>query len=92
MTASAILANHIQGNINFPTTMRSTPSLATSSGTNYWELYASGAYAFNALSGQQFHTNGCTLLKVNDITISAGDSCIVYTSNASATIDLNAEL
>ena len=92
MTASAILANHIQGNINFPTTMRSTPSLATSSGTNYWELYASGAYAFNALSGQQFHPNGCTLLKVNDITISAGDSCIVYTSNASATIDLNAEL
>jgi len=92
MTASAILANHIQGNINFPTTMRSTPSLATSSGTNYWEIYAGGSYRFDSLSGQQFHTNGCTLLKVNDITISEGDSCITYTSNAACTIDLNAEL
>ena len=92
MTAAAILANHIQGNINFPTTMRSTPSLATSTGTNYWEIYSSGSYAFNSLGGQQFHPNGCTLLKVDDITVSAGHSGIVYTSNASATIDLDAEL
>ena len=92
MTAAAILANHIQGNINFPTTMRSAPSFVASTGTNYYEIYSSGSYSFDSLGGQQFHTNGCTLLKVGDITVSAGHSGIVYTKNASSTIDLNAEL
>ena len=91
MTAAGILANYIQGNINFPTPMRAAPSMAASSGTNYYQLYSSNAASWNDLSGQQFHKNGCTLLK-NGATITSGHSAIVYSNNAAVTIDLDAEL
>ena len=91
MTASGILANFIQGNINFPTAMRAAPSLFASSGTDYYQLYSSNPASFNDISGQQFHTNGCTLLK-NGATITAGHAAIVYSNNAAVTIDFDSEL
>jgi hypothetical protein len=91
MTAAGILTNYIQGNINFPTRMRAAPSMAASSGTNYYQLYSTNAASWDDLSGQQFHKNGCTLLK-NGATITVGHAAIVYSNNAAVTIDLDAEL
>jgi len=91
MTAAGILTNYIQGNINFPTPMRAAPSMAASSGSNYYQLYSTSAASWDDLSGQQFHKHGCTLLK-NGATITSGHSAIVYSNNAAVTIDLDAEL
>jgi hypothetical protein len=91
MTAAGILTNFIQGNINFPTPMRVPPSMAASSGTDYYQLYSTSAASWDDLSGQQFHKNGCTLLK-NGATITAGHAAIVYSNNAAVTIDFDAEL
>ena len=91
MTAAGIIANYIQGNINFPTPMRAAPSFAASSGTNYYQLYSTNSASWDDLSGQQFHKNGCTLLK-NGATITSGHAAIVYSNNSAVTIDFDAEL
>jgi len=90
-TGAGILSNYMQGNIVFPTTMRTVPTLVSSTGSNYYQLYSGSSASFNSISGQQFHPNGCTLLN-NGVTISSGAAAIVYTNSASASIALTAEL
>jgi hypothetical protein len=81
----------MQGSIVFPTTMRTFPTLVSSTGSNYYQLYSGSSASFNSLSGQQFTPSGCTLLN-NGVTISSGAAAIVYTASASASIALTAEL
>ena len=93
MTASAILANYIQGSISFPVTMRSAPTFESSDGTNHFQIYSatSGAASFDAFGAQQQHINGITLLK-NGTSITAGQSAIVYTNSSSAFLNFDSEL
>jgi len=45
-------SNRIDATIHFPTTMRATPTITASSGTNYWYAYTGGSPDyFNAWSG-----------------------------------------
>jgi hypothetical protein len=90
-TGAGILTNYMQGNIVFPTTMRTFPTLVSSSGSNYYQLYSGSPANFNSISGQQFHPNGCTLLN-SSVTIASGAAAIVYTANVNAYIAFNAEL
>lgn len=90
-TGAGILGNYMQGSIVFPTTMRTVPTLVSSTGSNYYQLYSGSSASFNSISGQQFTPSGCTLLN-NGVTISSGAAAIVYTASASASIALTAEL
>jgi hypothetical protein len=90
-TGAGILGNYMQGSIVFPTTMRTVPTLVSSTGSNYYQLYSGSPASFNSISGQQFTPSGCTLLN-NGVTISSGAAAIVYTTSASASIALTAEL
>ena len=44
-------SNRIDATIHFPTTMRATPTMSASSGTNYWYAYTGSLDYFNAWSG-----------------------------------------
>ena len=91
--ATAILANYISGVITFPVTMRAAPSAVIASGSDYYREYSSGASGFSDFTGERLDVNSATLSKNGGgPSIAAGDSAIVYTNNASASISFDAEL
>jgi hypothetical protein len=91
--ATAILANYIAGVITFPVTMRAAPTLDIVSGTNYYEEYSGGSAEFDDFTGERLDTNSATLSKNGGgPTIAVGDSAIVYTNNASASISFDADM
>ena len=91
--AAAILANYITAVITFPVTMRAAPSAVIASGTGYYAEYSQGETAFSDFTGERLDVNSATLSKnAGGVSITAGDSTIVYTKNASSSISFDAEL
>lgn len=88
-TEATNIANTI---ITYPVTMRSTPTLDASSGTNYYTIRANGtAYFFNTLA-----FSGRQSASVADIygapTLASGIPGGIYTGNASSYVGFSAEL
>ena len=81
-------------NIYFPVTMRSTPSLVATSGTNYYLAYGNNTTttmtnAWNIFAPQN---NCCTLYAVATSSVTAGSAMRVLANNSSASIAVDAEL
>jgi hypothetical protein len=79
--------------ISFPITMRNTPNLSASSGTNYYIAETGGSLDyFNSWIINRTSTNGCFIYNASEITGVIGRGALIYTNNASASIAFNAEL
>lgn len=89
----AASASSVGGDIQFPVTMRITPTLDASSGTNYYNFYRSGALdAFNSLLLSIEHPNGGELYNSTEISSTAGHAGSIRTNNASAYVGFSARL
>jgi len=88
-----ITATEMQGQIHFPVTMRSAPSLVASSGTNYYGFVRNSADDFfNSLTITQAGTNGACVVNATEISGTAGHAGRLYANDASASIAFNSEL
>jgi hypothetical protein len=87
-TASVLVAY-----VNFPVTMRIAPTLAASSGTDYYAFDRNGALdTFNSLNLVSPSKNGTELFNSTEISGTVGHGGIVLTNNASASLAFTAEL
>jgi hypothetical protein len=79
--------------INFPVTMRTTPTLSASSGTDYYRAELNGGTDnFNSFTIVRPHSNGSSLFNSSEVAGTAGQAVQVYSINASASIAFSAEL
>jgi hypothetical protein len=79
--------------IQMPVTMRTTPTLVASSGTNYYEMVRNGAAdGFNSLTANNGNTNQSNLFNETEISGTAGQAGQFRTTNAAASIAWSAEL
>lgn len=91
--AAAYSASWAQGGVSFPTTMRTTPTLSTAAGTDYYTFYRnSGNDPFNSAGINQGNTTCCSLYNNSEISSTAGHAGWFITNNASATVDFSSEL
>ena len=88
--------DQVSGYIQFPTTMRSTPSIDHTNGDNYYRLgagnlggdkYIDGAWALQGATDQSTR-----IYATPQSTLTAGEPGLVDTTNASASIAFSAEL
>ena len=84
----------VRGIINFPCTMRTSPSLVSSSGTNYFRLQTVGGDdTFNTLLDAGPNTTTAFYLYINaNISGTAGNAGAMISNNASASLAFSAEL
>ena len=79
--------------VNFPVTMRTTPSLVASSGTNYYRFERNASSDdFNSLTIWNATPQSTGMYNNTDISGTAGWAGFIYTNNASASVAFNAEL
>jgi len=84
----------VRGVINFPCTMRSAPSLVSSSGTNHFRLQAVGADdEFNTLLDAGPTSTTAMYLFINsNVSGTAGTAGAIISNNASASLAFSSEL
>lgn len=88
-----ITASEMQLHAYFPTTMRATPTLVATSGTNYYDFVRNGADdLFNSLTIVQASTTGAGIGNATEISGTAGHAGRLVTNDASASIAFSAEL
>jgi hypothetical protein len=81
------------GYIQFPTTMRSTPTVYQNTGTAYYILYAGGATQnVSSFGFQDGGTTSIIIYGANAGSVTVGTAGWAETSNASALLGFNAEL
>ena len=81
------------GYVQFPTTMRSTPTVYQNTGTAYYILYAGGATQnVSSFSLQDGGPTSVIIWGTNSGSVTVGTAGWVETSNASALLGFNAEL
>ena len=70
--------------VSFPTTMRTTPSLTATSGTNCYLAYRNGSSDFvNSIAINEVGLNGCTVYNNSEASGTAGDAGWLTTQAAS---------
>lgn len=88
-----ITASEMQLHAYFPTTMRATPTLVATSGTNYYDFVRNGADdLFNSLTIVQASTTGAGIGNATEISGTAGHAGRLVTNDANASIAFSAEL
>ncbi len=86
-------ASSMYGTLQFPVTMRIAPTISSTSGTDIYIFYRTGAAdSFNSLSLQGSSTTGYTFLNNSQISGTSGDAGWVEGANASAFVAFGAEL
>jgi hypothetical protein len=86
-------ASEVSGYVQFPVTMRTTPTLVASSGTNYYNLSRNGGDdAFNSLTIVQAATTGAGFNNTTEASGTAGQAGGLRTNNASTSISFSSEL
>jgi hypothetical protein len=86
-------STYIEGYITFPVTMRATPTLSATSGTNYYAIYINSPDAFNSLSFDSLSSeNRALLYNSSEVSGTAGQAGNAYSNNASSSITFSAEL
>jgi hypothetical protein len=86
-------STHLITAVNYPVAMRSTPSLVSATGTNYYQFYRSGTA--DGLNSLTLTSNGLTsgsLQNTTDVSGTAGDAGALYADNANVLIAFQAEL
>ena len=81
--------------VRFVVTMRTSPSLESGSGTNYYSIYRNGADDFfNSLTidGSLSSTNGTAIYNSSEISGTGGQVGNVYITDASGYVSFSAEL
>jgi hypothetical protein len=87
-------ATNLQGAVFFPVTMRTTPTLSATSGTNYYEfLRNNAADGFNSLSlGNRTSTTIGEIENNTEVSGTVGHSGFIRTDNATVKVSFSAEL
>jgi hypothetical protein len=86
-------ATQMNCQVKFPTTMRATPGISASSGTDYFAFGRNSASdTFNSLTINQPHENGCEVYNSTEISGTAGQAGGVNTNNAAAYLGFSADL
>ena len=83
----------VDGYVQFPVTMRTTPTSASASGTNYYICYRAGASDYiDSLALQEPSTTGTGMRNSSNYSGTQGVSVFINTDNANAFIAFQAEL
>ena len=87
-------STQVEGSIYFPTTMRTTPTLVATSGTNYYIVYRGGGDdAINSLTlNNEGSAASVSVYNNADASGTIGYAAQIATNNASASVAFNAEL
>jgi len=86
-------ASQLGGEIFFPCTMRTTPTLTATTGTDYYTNFRSGATdGFNEIVNGKSSSHQCSWYATGGVSGSAGDSGFYRNGNASAKVEFSAEL
>jgi hypothetical protein len=86
-------ATAIMGTINFPTTMRASPTVSATSGTDYYRILRNGATdTFNTIDLQVTNTNCYTMYQGSNLSGTVGQGGSIETNNASSFVSFTAEL
>jgi hypothetical protein len=82
------------GAVFFPVTMRTTPVLSATSGTNYYQAISSGGGTdnFNSLSITNETSRGAYIFNNTEAAGTAGQMARILTANSSASVAFSAEL
>jgi len=92
MNAAQYTSTQTYGVIDFPVTMRTTPTLVQTSGTGYFRGYSnSGSNAFDSFTGTRL-TPYCAEIRGDDCSRTAGHAVFVRTDNDTAQLAFSAEL
>jgi hypothetical protein len=79
--------------VDFPVTMRTTPTLSATTGTNYYRFQRSGSSDdFNSLTMEAAHTNGTWLYNNTEMSGTAGVAGVMKTQDAASSLAFSAEL
>jgi hypothetical protein len=86
-------ASELHTHVQFPVTMRTTPTVDQATGTNYFRFFRAGASDdFNSFTISRANTTNCLLYNATEISGTSGQAGIVHTQNASAKLAFQAEL
>ena len=86
-------ATQVNGMVQFPVSMRTTPSLVATSGTDYYIADRNGASdTFNSLTIYRATPTTAMLYNNSEATGTAGHAALLYTNNASSSVAFSAEL
>jgi len=90
---SIYTASIMLGYVQFPVTMRTTPTISATSGTDYWTIYRNGGSdQFNSLVLDCAYTSGYSFKNTTEIASTAGQAGVVQTYNSSSSLNFSAEL
>ena len=79
--------------LDFPVTMRTTPTLSATTGTGYYRFQRLGATDdFNSFTMEAAHTNGTWLYNSTEMSGTAGDAGVMKTQDAAASLAFSAEI
>jgi hypothetical protein len=91
--AAYFSTTNLAANISFPVSMRSAPTSAIVSGTNYYIFYRNGASdELNSFLLEAATTNSTNIYNATEASGTAGQAGYIYTNNASAFLAFQAEL
>jgi len=91
--SSMFSSSYLFAFVNFPVTMRTTPTLVAASGTDYYSNIRNGAAdAFNSFGIDQPTTTCAAIYNDAQISGTAGDAGIIGSNNASSSVSFSAEL
>jgi hypothetical protein len=84
----------VVGTVFYPVTMRTAPTLVSSTGTNYYMAISSGnpSDVFNSLSIANSNVSNAVIFNSTEIGGTAGQSMRIKTNNAAASIAFSSEL
>jgi hypothetical protein len=92
-TAGAYTSSNLNGVVSFPVSMRTAPTSASTSGTNYYVFYRNGSSdSFNSISLEGATNTSAAIFNNTEISSTAGHAGSIYTDNASAFVAFQAEL
>jgi hypothetical protein len=86
-------AAEVDSMIQFPVTMRTTPTIDQTTGTDYYSFYRNGGSdGFNSFTISYASTTGTNLFNASQVSGTAGQAGQIATNNASAYLAFTAEL
>jgi len=86
-------SNQVYGTLQFPVTMRVSPTAVFATGTDYYLNAAAGVSdLLNSFTADRFNTNGCWIYNSTEALGTVGFAGIFRTANASASLAFSAEL
>ena len=90
--ASAFSSTVVQGHVSFPVTMRITPSLDATSGTDYYQFETTSLDNFNSLTIYRASQNGSGLINNSNFSGTTGTGGLISLQNAASKVAFSAEL